>query len=115
MNKKLGWAAIISASIGSGVLALLSPDTIENFVAHLSDSSQSQFSKNLFIFSLAAVIHSGRMKKEIRANFEMLVASIDNVSKQFHSALESQSKKQDEKLDGVIARVETLEAANKQK
>lgn len=98
-TEKLAWAG---AALGSGLIALLSPDTIESFIKHMSDASQTQFTKNVFIFSLAAVIHSGRMKKEIRTNFESLIASIDSVS----AALRAEMKTQNAKIDGLTVKVE---------
>lgn len=100
--KKIGW---LSAVIGSGAIAVLSPDTVDLLLKHLSEASRTEFAKSIFIFSLAAVIHSGRMKKEIRQNFETLIMSIDRVSATLREDLSVQAKR----LDGISSRVDDLE------
>jgi hypothetical protein len=115
MNRKLGLFSLALTLISAGAYAF-SPESIEAIVSHLSDSSKNEFTKSLFIFSLAALIHSGRMKKEIRANFEMLVTSIDNVSTALKEDLAKQSKilsSHGDRLDGLTNRVGQLESTLK--
>jgi hypothetical protein len=85
----------------AGSTLALSPETAEFVTKYLSDAGQNQFTRDLIIFSLAAAIHSGRMKKEIRTNFETLVVAIDKVS----TTLREDLKKHRDKLDGLEVQV----------
>jgi hypothetical protein len=107
-KEKLGWLA---ATVGSGIMALLNPDTVESFIKQFGDASQNQFAKNIFIFSLAAVIHSGRMKKEIRSNFQMLTDAIERAT----AALRKDLSNQQLIIDDLRGRVQTLESNNPNK
>lgn len=106
-NKFLRRLAAIGAIVGASVVMIMSPDLIESLVKHLSDASQNKFTQDCFIFSLAAAIHSGRMKKEIRASFESLSLSIDKVAEAFRADLEVHGKK----LDNLAERVTSLEGS----
>lgn len=103
------------AIIGTTLIALVSPDVLESFVKHLSDASQNQFAKDCFIFSLAAAIHSGRVKREIRTTVDSvttsLTAAIDRVAAAFREDLRNHS----DKLDNLANRVASLESLQTEK
>lgn len=119
---------IFTSVVGTSLVAILSPDLIESLIKHVSVAGQSQFARDCFIFSLAAVLHAGRMKKEIRSNFESLTVSIDKVAIAFHEDLKSHSERQEkafsevhedlrtygDKLDKVTTRVSSLESTKQQ-
>lgn len=101
------------AAVGpaAGVVALLStagiafgidPETM-NFT--LQTLAGNQIAQAGFFFSVAAWIHSGRVKKEISKNFTSVTEAINNVASALRTDLEGQ-KKILEKLD---RRVKTLE------
>lgn len=110
MNKRPLIATLFSSlfvGIASGA-AMVSPETAEHVIKSLSDASQSQIAQAGFFFTLAAIIHSGRMKKEIRSNFEALAVSIDKVAAAFRDDLKSHG----ERLDNLAVRVASLESNN---
>lgn len=106
----------------TGGAALSKPEAIDSIIGVLSQASQSQFAQAGFFFMLAAFIHSGRMKKEIRFNFQGLSDSIDRVSVALKEDLRRHGERLDafnaqvlgqgEILDKVVSRVEYLEATN---
>lgn len=113
-NKFAAKLGILGAIIGTLVTAAVSPDLLETAIKHLSDATQNQFARDMFIFSLAAFIHSGRLKKEVRASFDALAVSlglsIDKVAQAFREDLESHKKI----LDNLAERVTSLEAKQQQ-
>lgn len=104
-NKNIGHFG--SLLIGAGVTALLSMSTelLSSMVHMLGEAAQSQVAQAGFFFTIASLIHSGRMKKEIRANFEGLNNAIDRVS----FALREDLQKHGERLDKLSDRVDKLE------
>lgn len=75
-----------------------------------SDASQNQIAQAGFFFTLAAWIHSGRVKKEISSNFAALTLAINQVAEAFREDL----KKHGDRLDNLASRVETLESKPKE-
>lgn len=109
-NKFIAKVVAAGAVVGTAVVAAVSPDMLESVVKNLSDASQTEFAKNCTMFALAAWIHSGRLKKEVRSNFASLSLSIDKVAEAFHADLESHKKI----LDNLAGRVASLEAKQPQ-
>lgn len=84
-----------------------------------SQASQSQIAQAGFFFTLAAWIHSGRVKKEISKNFGALTAAINNVATTSTAAinnvattLSDELKSQAKILANHGQRLETLESKN---
>ncbi len=63
----------------------------EDITAVFSETAQNQIAQAGFFFAMAAWIHSGRVKKEIKANFEILTNAINNVADSLREDLRSQS------------------------
>lgn len=102
--------------LSSGVALVASPDTLESFMKIFSETSQSQIAQAGVFFILASIIHSGRTKKEIRANFENLIVSIDNVSLALREDLKKHGERLNahgELLDILVVRVDSLEGKPK--
>lgn len=74
-------------------------------VGVMSQAAQSQIAQAGFFFTLAAWIHSGRVKKEIKLNFTTLTEAINNIAKTLREDLEKHGKR----LDSLEGRVQTLE------
>lgn len=90
--------------------------SIDSMTSLLSQGLQSDYAKMSFAFTMAAWVHSGRMKKEIKANFTELTAAINAVASAFKKDLEAQSKiiqDQTNLLAATISRVEVLETVGK--
>ena len=113
-NNFLGKLAAAGALLGAGIIALVSPDLIESFIKHLSDASQNQFAKDCFIFSLAAAIHSGRVKREIRSTVDSVTTSLTSAIDRVAAAFREDLKNHSEKLDNLSSRVALLEATQQQ-
>jgi hypothetical protein len=105
----------VLASLGVGLTSgavLISPEGVQTIVNSLSAASQSQIAQAGFFFTLAALIHSGRMKKEIRLNFEGLTVAIDRVSSALRDDLRKHGERLDthgKHLDNLTGRVDNLE------
>jgi len=110
MQNKIKKTAPVIGLSAALFATVFTPDSLESVVKILSDTSQTQFAKNCFIFSLAAAIHAGRVKKEIRLAVEALThsltLSIDKVAEAFRDDLKSHS----ERLDNLSFRVASLES-----
>lgn len=89
----------------AGLLTGMGPDHAESFIKLFSEAAQSQFAQAGFMFTAAAWVHSGRVKKEIRSNFESLTTAISSVADAFRVDLKHHS----ERLDNLANRVESLE------
>lgn len=100
--------SFVAIGFSTGAAFLVSPEVIPTLVQAFSDTAQSEIAQAGFFFTIAALLHSGRMKKEIRLNFEALTISIDKVAKAFHDDLKHHS----EKIDGLSHRVSSLEIHN---
>lgn len=81
----------------------------ETVVNLLKESTQNQITQAGFFFTLAAWLHAGRVKKEIKENFNSLKESIDNLGLAFKKDL----KAHNDRLDNLSERVETLEVSRK--
>lgn len=87
----VAWAVTsIVAGFGAGFayVANLDPSTVVGF---MSDAAASEITRAGFFFLVAAWIHSGRMKKEIKANFVSLTDAINNVAVALRKDLEAQA------------------------
>lgn len=96
---------VATVALLAGFVHGVSPDTAEPIIKLLSDTAQSQITQAGFFFTLAAWLHSGRVKKEIRENFLALTVSIDKVADAFREDLKAHG----ERLDNLTSRVTTLE------
>lgn len=83
----------------------MGPEETETLLNFLSEASRNQITQAGFFFTMAAWLHSGRVKKEIKENFKGLTDSIDNVAKAFKEDLKAHS----ERLDNLSRRVHSLE------
>ena len=111
-KSKTGIITSLVLGFGSATAILMSAETTKAIVDMLGTVSQSQVAQGGFFFTLASLIHSARVKKEIRANFEGLTMSIDKLSSALRDDLKSQSDKLDShenKLDLLTSRVDKLE------
>jgi len=70
-----------------------------------SDTASNQIAQAGFFFSVAAWLHSGRVKKEIRVNFVALTMAINQVADAFKEDL----KRHGDRIDNLSFRVQTLE------
>lgn len=78
----------------------------------VSEAASNQITQAGTYFLIAAWIHSGRVKKEIKSNFASLTAAIDNVSKTFQDDLKEHRDilmSHGEILANLVPRVDTLE------
>lgn len=83
----------------------ISPDQTEPLVKFFSEAAQNQITQAGFFFTMAAWLHSGRVKKEIRENFMALTISIDKVADAFREDLKAQGNR----VDNLASRVSDLE------
>lgn len=88
--------------IGLGFITGIDPSTIVKF---LSDTAGNQIAQAGFFFTMAAWIHSGRVKKEIAKNFSAMTDAINNVATAFSQKLDLHGKM----LEELSERVENLE------
>ena len=86
----------------TGLIGGLSPENLGNI---MSQASQNQLVQYGFLFSLAAWIHSGRVKKEIKLNFASVTDAINSISRALREDLEKHGKR----LDMIEGRVQNLE------
>lgn len=78
---------------------------VDALISLFSSAAQSQIAQMGFFFTLAAWLHSGRVKKEIRANFDGFSLALDKVV----GSIREDLKCQDEVLDNIKTRVGTIE------
>lgn len=93
--------ASTAAGYGAGSVPL-DPELVHKF---FSETSQNQIAQAGFFFTIAAWLHSGRVKKEIKANFEALTTAIEKVADAFREDLQRHA----DRLDNISTRVTTLE------
>ncbi len=122
MKKTIAIAA--GTSTLAGLAYAIDPDL---FVRYLSDTAANKIAQFGFLFTLAAWIHSGRVKKEIKENFSIFSAAaeihaksltdaINNVASALTQDLKIQSHRLaqvESKVDDLHSRIETLEKPNK--
>lgn len=99
----IGWIGG-TVYIGSHFTFAINPEAIQNF---LGEAASNQITQAGFFFSMAAWIHSGRVKKEIKSNFVGLTEAINNVADSLREDLKNHSNK----LDNLDSRVKNLEKA----
>ncbi len=73
--KTVGWTAGLSGL--AGFLYTVDPNIL---VQHMSLIAQSQIAQTGFFFTLAAWLHAGRVKKEIKESFSGLTNSLNDLS-----------------------------------
>lgn len=89
-----------------GFVVGVQPETAEAILKFFSESAQNQIAQAGFFFMAASWIHSGRVKKEIRANFEALTMAIDKVADAFRADIRIHAAR----IDSLSDRVEDLES-----
>lgn len=96
---------------GIGVLAVAFGIEIEreSVTKFFSDAASNEITQAGFFFSVAAWIHAGRVKKEIKSNFEGLTLAINNVAQSFRDDLRIHGAR----LDNLSDRVGMLEGTTK--
>lgn len=93
----------------TGFISTTSPDVADQTMKVFSEAAQSQIAQAGFFFTVAAWLHAGRVKKEIRDNFSALTESINKVADAFREDL----KVQVSRLDNLATRVQSLEDTTK--
>jgi hypothetical protein len=86
---------------------LLEGQTIRAFLGDAIESDVAQF---MLAFTIAAFIHSSRVKKEIRANFDRLADAIKDLSSALRQDLASHS----DRIAKVEERMTKIEVIHKQ-
>lgn len=78
------------------------PEIVSKF---LGEAASNQIVQAGFFFTVAAWLHSGQVKSEIRANFQSLTDAINNVAESLRDDL----KKHSEELVKLSMRVQNVE------
>ncbi len=95
----LGWGlAIVAFGAEYGV----DHEAIKSF---LGEAASNQITQAGFFFTMAAWLHSGRVKKEIKSNFENLTEALNNVAASLRDDLKNHSGR----LDNLSMRVQNVE------
>ena len=95
----------VGTGIGAGIYVLLGGSDLSQILNLASSAASSQIAQAGFFFTVAAWIHSGRVKREISKNFSSITDAINNVA----TALREDLQKHGERLDKLDKRVENLE------
>ncbi len=85
---------------------------IDGLISIFGPVIQSQIAQAGFFFTMAAIIHSSRVKKEIRANFEPLTEAIKRLADNLAADLKAQSERiggVEKKIDHLDSRLNNLE------
>jgi hypothetical protein len=98
------------ATLGGGTLGVLYGIDPNSFLTHLSLVSQNQIAQAGFAFTVAAWIHSGRVKQEIKLNFTCLTDALNNLA----DALRKELKEHSEQLASLRQDVQELQTQVKQ-
>lgn len=108
MTKKgLGISAVVSGGLGT----LYGIDPV-SFMQHVSAVANNQIAQAGFFFTLAAFIHSGRVKTEIKSAFLTLTDSLNQLGNTLSQQLHEHSEKLDahqKKLDALSTTVTELQ------
>lgn len=107
MKRLAGMTAAVTGT--AGVLYGINPQA---FMQHASDIANNQIAQAGFFFTLAAFIHAGRVKTEIRAAFSSLTDSINSLGTTLSQQLknhESMLSDHKEKLDKLGEAVTELQ------
>lgn len=86
--KTAGWTAALSGA--AGFLYSMDPNVL---VQHMSIIAQSQIAQTGFFFTVAAWLHAGRVKKEIKDSFTGLTESLNSLSAALRQELKIHSDK----------------------
>jgi hypothetical protein len=96
--------------IGGGLGVLYGIDPV-SFMQHASDVANNQIAQAGFFFMLAAFIHAGRVKAEIKNAFVSLTGSIDALGATLSNQLEDHANKlsdHEKKLASLASQVSQL-------
>lgn len=96
---------IVSGILVVGAVALGADVDSTKVMSMFSETANSQIAQAGFFFTIAAWLHAGRVKKEIKENFATLTTAINHVAEAFKEDL----KRHGERLDNLSYRVKTLE------
>ena len=98
----------------TGLLYGIDPNGVSNLLTEAANSKMAQYG---FLFTLAAWIHSGRVKKEIASSFIVVSEAINNVAEALKKDLRLQAERL-EHLENIsislTTRVEQLETSMKE-
>lgn len=83
-------AGMVGGGLGLGFWYGVAP---ESFIQHLSMIAQNQIAQAGFFFTLAAWLHAGRVKSEIRSAFSSLTESIDSLGATLSQQLQDHATK----------------------
>jgi hypothetical protein len=78
------------------------PELLQKFIG---EAANNQIIQTGFFFTVAAWLHSGQVKNEIRINFQSLTEAINNVA----TSLREDLKKHSDELVKLSVRVQTVE------
>jgi hypothetical protein len=95
------WIVILISLTGCVGVAASDPEAFQGVLGEALSNQVSQFT---MAFTIAAWVHSGRVKKEIRTQVGGIISSIDSVAQTLKQDLAAQGKR----LDGVENTVKTL-------
>lgn len=95
----LGWGI---ALVAMGADAGIDQEVIRSF---LGEAASNQITQAGFFFTLAAWLHSGRVKKEIKSNFASLTEALNNLADSLREDLKNHSSR----LDNLTSRVQNIE------
>lgn len=110
--KTAGWAAAISGV--AGYIWTVDPNTL---VQNMSVVAQNQIAQAGFFFTLAAWIHSGRVKKEIKDSFSSLTEALNSLSDALRKELKIHTDQLSDhaiKLDKLKEHVQELQGKTTQ-
>lgn len=110
MDKKVKEGVGYGLGLGS-IGVLIVSMTPEAMVGHFTNITESKVAQFGFFFTLAAWIHSGRVKKEIAAQFTTITEAINNVATALHNDLAAHGSR----LDNLTNRVDKLEQTKGEK
>lgn len=103
-------AGLVAVSGGLGVLYGINP---ESFLQHLESLYSNQIAQAGFFFTLAAFVHAGRVKTEIRAAFGSLTDSINNLGNTLSLRIDQHEKMLKEhqlELDKLVLKAPELQS-----
>ena len=109
--KLYAWPVALSAVFGGAAATGFGLEVDSELIKTVfGEAANSQIAQAGFFFTVAAWLHSGRVKREIKDNFQLLTLAINNVAESFREDL----KKHGERLDNLSSRVESLETKTKE-
>lgn len=107
---KFSVIAVLSGWIVAGTI--IAPDIDPEQLKYIfGEAASNQIAQAGFFFTVAAWLHSGRVKKEIKENFSSLTQAINDVASAFREDLKAHS----EQLKNLSSRVQSLEEKTKEK